>query len=139
MRLVVRSILAVSFVGAAHSVLQNRPARFAGIRLPGTAAQHALTIGTPLSAPPLMLVALTVACRRERHDVVRLLAATLVIGIFGEADTWTTIRKPRTDPLGMTCVALGVVLPTSLIWKARQSTSEARQIVSAPPQRKPQR
>lgn len=120
MRLAVRSIIAVSIVGAVNSIRQHRSANFAGIRLPGTASQHALTIGSPLSAPPLMLVALTVASRRERRDVVRLLAATMVIGVIGEADTWTTIRRPRTDPIATACVVLDIVLPAALIWQTLQ-------------------
>lgn len=115
MRPLLRSILAVSAVGALHSVRTGRPARFAGIRVPGRAGQHALTIGSPLSAPPIMLVVLVGAARRGRNDVVRLLASMLIVGILGEVDTWTTLRRPAADPIATTCVVLDLVLPAALI------------------------
>lgn len=120
MRSTVRSILAVSVVGAVHSLSRGRPARFAGIRLPGTAVQHALTIGSPLSAPPAMLAALVIADRRGRDDVVRVLSAMFVVGILGEADTWTMLRRgPRSDPIAALCAAFYVVLPATLMWQTR--------------------
>ena len=119
MRWCVRSILAVSVIGAVYSVRRDRCARFAGISVPGTAAQHALTIGSPLSAPPLMLIALIAAARRGRTDAVRLLSAMLVFGILGEVDTWTTLRRPGLDPVGTACVVLDVVLPVALLVETR--------------------
>ena len=92
---------------------------FGGINVPGTAAQHALTIGSPLSAPPLMLIALIAASRRGRTDAVRLLAGMLIFGILGEVDTWTTLRRPGLDPVGTACVALDVVLPVALLVETR--------------------
>ena len=119
MRWWVRSILVVSVVGAVDSVRRDRCAGFVGISVPGTAAQHALTIGSPLSAPPLMLIALIAAARRGRTDAVRLLAAMLIFGILGEVDTWTTLRRPGLDPVGTACVVLDVVLPVALLLETR--------------------
>jgi hypothetical protein len=122
MRFLVRSIVAVSVVGALHCITGGRPARFAGIRLPGTAAQHALTIGTPLSAPPLMLVALVIAARRGRVDAVRLLSAIFIVGILGEPDTWAALRRPSGDPLGTACAGLYIALPGALIARSCYET-----------------
>ena len=119
MRSLVPSYAAVAVVGAVHSIRRGRPARFVGIRLPGTPAQHAWTIGTPLSAPPLMLAALAVAARRGRDDIVRMLAMLFVVGIAGEVDTWATLRRPAADPLGTACVALDAAIPAAMLWGTR--------------------
>jgi hypothetical protein len=115
MRSIVGSILAVSLLGAVHSVRRDRAARFAAVPLPGSAALHAATIGSPLSAPPLMLIGLAVAAQRGHRDIVRVLAGVLIVGILGEPDTWTTLRRPSRDPVGTACTALDVVLPALLI------------------------
>lgn len=115
MRVLVWSYVVVSVIGAVHAVRRGRTARFAGIRLPGSAAQHALTIGSPLSAPPLLLIALVVATHQERLGVVRILSTLCVVGILGEVDTWTTLRRPRCDLLGAACVVLLTTLPLALI------------------------
>ncbi len=115
MRSLESSYLAVAVVGAVHAVRRERPARFAGIDLPGTPAQQALTVGTPLSAPPVMLVAVVVAGLRHRSDIVRTLAMLFIAGIAGEVDTWTTPCKPIADPLATVCVLLDVALPTAIL------------------------
>ena len=118
MRWMVRALLVVSVVGAADSIRQRRPARFAGVQLPGSAIQHALTIGSPLSAPPLMLAALGAADRRGRTDIVRLLAALFIIGILGEVDTWANLRDPTADPIATACVTAYVLIPAGMIYAA---------------------
>ncbi len=119
MRSIDSSYLAVAVVGAVHAVDRDRPARFAGVNLPGTPRQQALTVGTPLSAPPLMLVALVVAGLRHRSDIVRRLAILFIVGIAGEVDTWTTLRKPTADLLATVCVLLDVALPTAMLRRSR--------------------
>ncbi len=113
------SYLAVAVVGAVRAVRRERPARVAGIELPGTPRQQAFTVGTPLSAPPLMLVALVVAGRRGRSDIERILAILFIVGIAGEADTWSALRKPTADLLATTCVLLDVALPTAMLRRSR--------------------
>lgn len=109
------ALAATSVVGAVHSVRRARPARFLGVRSPGTQGAQAWTIGTPLSAPPWMLGALVVAAHRDRRGPVRGLSAGFLVGILGEVDTWSTIRRPRSDPVAAACVAAYLVLPTLLI------------------------
>ena len=113
------SYLAVAVVGAVHAVRLERPVRFAGINLPGTPSQQALTVGTPLSAPPVLLAALLVSSRRGRNDIVRMLAMLFLLGIAGEVDTWTTLRNPTVDLLATTCVLLDVVLPAAMVWDTK--------------------
>src|SRR5215471_4707134 len=110
----VTALLVVSAVGAVHAIRRGRTCRFLAIPVPGTAVQHALTIGTPLSAPPIMLAGLATAARQGRTDVVRLLGAAFLLGILGEVDTWTTLRRPSADAFGTACVAAYVVLPAVL-------------------------
>lgn len=119
MRSLALTYAAVGVIGGGHSIRRGRPARFAGIRLPGSVTSHALTTGTPLSAPPVMVGALLVAAFEGRTDIVRALAATFVVGILGEPDTWTTIRRPGGDPLGAVCVVLDVALPAGMLWETR--------------------
>lgn len=119
MRSIESSYLAVGAVGAVHAIRMDQPARFAGMRLPGSPRQQAWTIGTPLSAPPVMLAALVFAGRRGRNDMVRMLATLFVVGILGEVDTWTTLRQPTADVLATACVVLDVVLPAALVWRSR--------------------
>ena len=116
MQVLVWSTVAVGLIGAIHAVGQGRKARFAGIQLGGTAAQQALTIGSPLSAPPLMLVAFVVSAYQGRIDVVRILSTVFIVGILGEVDTWTTLRRPGSDPLSAVCVLADLALPIAVIW-----------------------
>ncbi len=113
------SYLAVAVVGAVHAVRLERPVRFAGINLPGTPSQQALTVGTPLSAPPVLLAALLVSSRRGRNDIVRMLAMLFIVGIAGEVDTWSALRKPTADLLATACVVLNAALPAAMVWKSR--------------------
>ena len=113
------SYLAVAVVGAVHAVRGDRRARFAGLDLPGTPAQQALTVGTPLSGPPLMLVALVVAGRRGRNDIVRMLAMLFLLGIACEVDTWTALRESTADLLATACVVLDAALPAAMVWRSR--------------------
>jgi len=110
--------VAVSAVGAVHAVRRNRPARFAAIHLPGSPAAHACTIGSPLSAPPLMLAALVGSAASERAGVVRLLSAGFLIGILGEVDTWSVVRRPASDPVAAACIAGYLVLPAVMLMGA---------------------
>jgi len=128
MRWMVRTLLLVSAIGAADSIHRQRPARFAGLRLPGSATQHALTIGSPLSAPPLMLAALVAADRRGRTDLVRLLAAMFIIGILGEIDTWADLSDPTAAPIATACAAAYVLLPAGMIY----ATSRTRGCIPRP-------
>lgn len=118
MRLLVRSILAVSLVGALAALDRQRMARFVGIRLPGSPVAQALTVGTSMSAPPVMLGALVISARSGRTDIVRLLSALFLVGILGEPDTWSVVRRPRSDPLATACVALEILLPVALLQKS---------------------
>jgi hypothetical protein len=127
-RALVTAYLAGSVVGAVHSVRTGRHARFAGVRLPGSPAAHALTIGSPLSAPPVMLLALVIAQRSRRYDVIAALSVLFMIGIAAEADTAPTLSHPRQDRLRTACVALDLVLPAAMLLAARRS-------VKAPPHR----
>ena len=119
MRSLETSYLAVAIVGAVHAVARDRPARFAGVTLPGTPRQQALTVGTPLSAPPLMLAALVVAGRCDRNDIVRRLAILFIVGMVGEVDTWTTLRKPTADLVTTACVVLDVALPAAMMRRSQ--------------------
>jgi hypothetical protein len=110
--------VAISGVGAAHSVRRNRTARFLAVPVPGSPAVHACTIGSPLSAPPLMLAALVAAATRERAGVVRLLSAGFLVGILGEVDTWSVVRRPTSDPVAAACVAGYLALPAVMLVSA---------------------
>ncbi len=122
MRFLVRSLLAVNLVGAVTAVSRQRGARFAGIRLPGSPIAHALTVGTSMSAPPAILGVLVISARRGRIDIVRLISALFLVGIMGEPDTWSVVRRPRSDRLATACVALEFLLPAALL---RQSMRQA--------------
>lgn len=115
MKFWVRSIVAVNGLGAVRAIQRDRPCRFLGIPFPGTPLQHAMTVGSPMSAPPLMLGALLVGAQRGRHDVVGLLSAMFLVGILSEPDTWETLRQPRSDPLSTVCAASEIALPTLLL------------------------
>ena len=124
MRFSAGSYVAVSVAGAIHAVRRSRHARFLGIQLPGTPLQHAMTIGSPLSAPPAMQVALLAAVRPTvpqpvRHRWVRWLAVMFLVGIVGEVDTRTTLLHPTGDRFAAVVLLLEVVLPVSLLWSAR--------------------
>jgi hypothetical protein len=112
-----RSLLyvAVCAIGARHAIQRGQTARVLGIRLPGSAAQHAATVGTSLSAPPLMLALLLDADRRKRPRLTRVLAALAIVGILAEADSWTTLRRPRADPTRALIVGAEILLPISML------------------------
>ncbi|MEK7425065.1 MAG: hypothetical protein AAB131_14640 [Actinomycetota bacterium] len=111
--------LVVSVAGAVHAVRRGRPARFAGLRFPGTPGAHALTIGTPLSAPPAMLIGLFVAARRQRGDVLKILSVLFVVGVAAEPDTLAALRHPSADPLSTGCTVLELVLPMAMLARLR--------------------
>lgn len=115
MRFLARAYVVTGIVGAVHAVRRGLPARFAGVRLPGSPLQHAVTLGTPLSAPPLAWLAVLLAEGRGRNDIVRKLALLFVVGIAGEPDTWSTLRRPAEDPTATALVALDLVLPMLMI------------------------
>lgn len=115
MRLLTRLYVIVSLVGAVRAVQRDRPCRFAGLTFPGTPAQHAVTVGTPMSAPPLMLVALVLAARRRRVRWLRILAAMFLVGSLAELDTLPTLRNPTDDPVSTACTALELALPAALL------------------------
>lgn len=115
MRTLARLYVVVSIVGGARAVQRRRPCRFAGLDFPGTPAQQALTVGTPMSAPPLMLVALIVAVRGRRIRWVRCLAAMFLVGSVAERDTLPTLRNPADDPVSTACTALELALPAALL------------------------
>ena len=125
MRATSTAYVVASVVGAAHSVRGGRTARFGGVRLPGSPLLHALTIGTPLSAPPVMVAAMVWAERRDRPDVTRALAALFVVGILGEVDTWSTLAHPRRSPFTTALVALDLILTISIQAEARARPSAA--------------
>jgi hypothetical protein len=100
-------------------VKRRRPARFVGLRLPGSPLAHALTIGTPLSAPPAMLIALVVASRKQRRDAIKFLSVMFLLGVAGEADTAATIRHPFADPLGTGCTVLEMLVPVAMLMESR--------------------
>lgn len=115
MSLLVKGYVAVSVVGAVHAVRRGRPARFAGLRFPGTPGAHALTIGTPLSAPPAMLVGLLLAARRQRGDVIKILSVLFLLGVAAEPDTRAALRHPSADPLSTGCSVLELMLPVAML------------------------
>lgn len=114
--------VAISVVGAVRAVRTQREVQFAGLRLPGTPRTQAFTIGTPLSAPPVMLIALVVATRRRRTDVVTALAGMFLVGVLGERDTYAVARRPWSDPLSTMCAVLEATLPIAMLhhgWRGR--------------------
>jgi hypothetical protein len=115
MRLLSALTIAVSGVGAAHAIERGRTARMFGIRLPGTAAWHAATIGTALSAPPAMLATLVFAERTNRQRIIRVLAVLFFFGILSETDTWTALRRPGDDPTATIIVVAEIALPLALL------------------------
>jgi hypothetical protein len=125
MRLWSGAYVVVAVAGALRSVSNERPARFLGVQLPGTPAQQALTVGSPLSAPPVMLLALLAAAGRSPRDPtlaawVRRLSVLFLVGIAGEPDTWSTLRRPASDPITTACVVLDLVLPAALLRSSRR-------------------
>jgi hypothetical protein len=111
MRALVWSYTAIGAAGATQCIRRGRPARFAGIPLPGSAKQHAVSIGTPLSPPPFMSVALLAALRADRNEAIRILAVVFTVGLLGEPHTWATLRRPGRDPIDTLCVLLGPRCP----------------------------
>ena len=120
-RLLATSYIAVSAVGAIHSLRRRRPARLLGVGLPGPPIAQAISIGTPLSAPPAMLVALAIAADRRRDRALLALSAMFLLGITGEPDTYRAIRRPRADPIATVCVALAVAIPAAMALTAVRS------------------
>ncbi len=119
MRALARVYIAVSLLGAVHAVRRGRPARFAGLRFPGTPFAHALTVGTPLSAPPAMLAALTIAVRKNHVGATRMLSFLFLVGILAEPDSWAALRQPKADPSATGWTVLDAALPIALFTKAR--------------------
>ena len=126
-----RWLLLVNLVGAVHAVRRDLPARLWGIRFPGSATLHALTIGSAASAPPAMLAALVLAARRNRTDGVWWLATTFAVGVLGEPDTWRTLRQPGGDPVATACVVGEIALPAALLWRVRHAGPASRRSVAA--------
>jgi hypothetical protein len=137
MRALVTSYVAVSVVGAVHAVRRGSTARFAGVRLPGTPRTHALTIGSPLSAPPVLLIALVVAARQRRSDAINVLSGLFLIGIAGEADTWATVRRPSADPVRTVCAGLAAALPIAMLYRGCSDATPARRSPAARGTRRP--
>ena len=75
MRSLIKCYLVLNVIGAGLSLQRSRSPRLFGVQLPGTPMAHALTIGSPLSAPPLMVIALIIAERRRRFDLVAALGS----------------------------------------------------------------
>ena len=125
MRSLIKCYLVLNVIGAGLSLQRSRSPRLFGVQLPGTPLVHALTIGSPLSAPPLMLMVLIVADRRRRLDVVAALGAMFVCGIACEADTVSALRRPRADPLVTALVALELAVPAALFIRARSAMPPA--------------
>lgn len=117
-RLAAGALGAVSVVGAVESIRLDRPGRFVGLPFPGNPLVHALTIGTPLSPPPVMLALLAVAVRERWTVVIRILSVVFLAGIVGEADTPGTVLHPSAHPVNTCCVVLLVVLPVAMFWAA---------------------
>jgi hypothetical protein len=113
-RLLATAYIGFNVVGAVRSLRRGRPARFLGVQLPGPPVAKALTIGTPLSAPPAMLIALAVAAHSRRDDIVLVLSAMFIVGIVGEPDTYRALRRPVVDPISSTCAALDAALPAAM-------------------------
>jgi hypothetical protein len=120
-RVLAIAYVGVSVVGAVHSLRRGREARFLGVQLPGPAVAKALSIGTPLSAPPAMLAALALAACRRRDDALFVLGAMFLVGILGEPDTYRAVRRPTADPLGSMCAALEAAVPTAIVVSAARA------------------
>jgi hypothetical protein len=105
----------VCAAGARLAIRRGQTARIFGVRLPGSATQQGATIGTSLSAPPLMLALLLYADRTKRRRLTQILAALALVGILAEADTWTTLRRPSDDPTRSLIVSAELLLPISLL------------------------
>jgi hypothetical protein len=117
-RLLATSYIAVSVLGAIHSLRRGRVARFLGMQLQGPPVVQALTIGTPLSAPPAMLIALALAAHRHRNTAVATVSAIFLLGVVGEPDTYEAVRRPTADPIGSTCAVLELALPAAMVCSA---------------------
>jgi len=113
----------VSVVGAVQAVRTSRSAQFAGLRLPGTPRTQAFTVGTAFSAPPLMLITLLVASRRQRTNLVTALAVLFVVGVLGERDTYAVMRRPTFEPLSTLCVVLEAALPLAMLDHCRRASA----------------
>jgi hypothetical protein len=51
---------------------------------------------------------------------MRLLSgAYVVVAVAGEPDTWSTLRRPASDPIATACVVLDLVLPAALLRSSR--------------------
>lgn len=115
----VRSVVVWSYAitgvaGAVHAVRRDLPARFCGLRWPGTPVIQAVSIGTALSAPPALLVAAIVDIGRSRRWS-RLLAVGFLIGAVGERDTYRTLRHPRRNLATTMISAANLALPAAML------------------------
>ncbi len=97
------------------SVQRRRAARFAGVTLPGPPLVQALTIGTPLSAPPALLVALALAELRSDRRWRHALAIVFAVGVLGEPDSWRALAHPRDQPATTFLVALDLAMPLAML------------------------
>ncbi|MEO6570291.1 MAG: hypothetical protein ABIO83_01970 [Ilumatobacteraceae bacterium] len=117
---VVWSYAMIGATGAVQAVRRDLPARFGGLRWPGTPIIQALSTGTALSAPPALLVAAIIDdCRSRRWS--RLLAMGFLVGAAGECDTYRTLRHPRRDPATTIISAANLSLPAAMLLLDRRS------------------
>lgn len=76
---------------------------------------QALTIGTPLSAPPALLAALALAELRSDRQRRRALALVFAVGVLGEPDSWRALANPRDEPATTVLVALDLAMPLAML------------------------
>lgn len=117
----VGALVAATVFGAAVAVHDHLDGRPLGIGVPWPLWVQALTWGTALSAPPVGVVLLCIAVATDSVRVVALLAATFLVGVLMEPNTWHTMASPAAWPARSTAVALLVVLPATMLLQTIRS------------------
>ena len=77
-------------------------------------------MGTGISAPASLLLALVLFAHRLDPRGVRSVAGLLTVGAAGEPATWRALRRPGADRLGTQIVVANVALPLLAIASTAQ-------------------
>jgi hypothetical protein len=106
---------ATTVFGAAVAVRDQLDGRPLGVGVPWPLWVQTLTWGTALSAPPVGLVLLGIAIATGSMRLVAVLAASFLVGVLMEPNTWHTLARPGEWPARTVAVALLVVVPATML------------------------
>jgi hypothetical protein len=112
---VVAAFVATTVYGALVAVRDQLDGRPLGVGVPWPVWVQTLTWGTALSAPPVGLVLLGIAVATRSMRLITVLAATFLVGVLMEPNTWHTLARPVAWPARTLALVLLVVLPATML------------------------